>query len=193
MARKQNPDAGTRAAMITGAIASIRENGVAATSFADVLARSGASRGSIYHHFPGGRAQLVEDATRSAARWLDREIDRILETRDVAGALRAIVDLWRTTLEQTDYRSGCPIVAAALGPDAGTRDIAAASFTAWRAVIASTLIDDGATPERAGSLATLVVAALEGALVLAQAERTSRPLDVVVDELVALCDCSPSA
>ena len=28
------------------------------------LAHSGAPRGSIYHHFPGGKAQLVEEATR---------------------------------------------------------------------------------------------------------------------------------
>ena len=52
--------------MIETAAVVMRERGVEATSFSEVLARSGAPRGSIYHHFPGGKAQLIEEATRYA-------------------------------------------------------------------------------------------------------------------------------
>ena len=56
-----------RQRMIVSAALLIREHGVEATSFSAVLAHSGAPRGSIYHHFPGGKAQLVEEATRYGA------------------------------------------------------------------------------------------------------------------------------
>jgi TetR/AcrR family transcriptional regulator, lmrAB and yxaGH operons repressor len=54
--------ADSRASMIRSAAALFGSRGLCATSFADVLADSGAPRGSIYHHFPGGKRQLAEDA-----------------------------------------------------------------------------------------------------------------------------------
>ncbi|MFF0283545.1 MULTISPECIES: TetR/AcrR family transcriptional regulator [Rhodococcus] len=187
MARRSDPTTGPRAAMIRSAIRLIRERGVAATSFADVLAHSGAPRGSVYHHFPGGKAQLVEEATRSAADHLGDGMARVLDSSDTPGALQALADLWRRGLEAGDYAVGCPIVAAALGTERGARDVAGEAFEHWCGLLTGTLVADGVGPERARSLAVLIVGALEGALVLAQAQRSSAPLDAVVDELSALC------
>ncbi|MBG0831864.1 TetR/AcrR family transcriptional regulator [Planomonospora sp. ID67723] len=186
MAREQDP-AGPRAAMIRSAIRLIRRRGIAAVSFADVLADSGAPRGSIYHHFPGGKSQLVEEATRSAAEQLNTRVARVLGASDAPGALRAMADLWRRGLEAGDHTVGCPIVAAALGTERTARDIAGETFETWCGLIADKLVADGADPRRARSVAVLVVGALEGALVFAQAQRSSAPLDTVVDELSALC------
>ncbi|GAA2719440.1 TetR/AcrR family transcriptional regulator [Actinocorallia aurantiaca] len=186
MARRRDPD-GPRAAMIRSAIRLIRRRGVAATSFADVLADSGAPRGSVYHHFPGGRPQLVEEATRSAADHLSASMAGVLEASDTPGALRALTGLWRRGLEAGDYAVGCPIVAAALGTERTARDVAGEAFETWCGLIADKLVSDGAERRRAESVAVLVVGALEGALVIAQAKRTSAPLDAVVDELGDLC------
>ncbi|MCK8671396.1 TetR/AcrR family transcriptional regulator [Rhodococcus sp. HM1] len=185
MARRQ--DGGPRAAMTASAVALMRERGVAATSFADVLAHSGAPRGSIYHHFPGGKSQLIEEATRSAAHQLTDRIQRILDSGDTVTAIRSIVDLWRRVLEATDYVAGCPIVAAALGTEASARDIAGVSFTRWTEMIGARLVGDGVDPARAATLATMLVSALEGGLILAQAQRSAAPLDAVVGELELLC------
>ncbi|GGS68518.1 TetR family transcriptional regulator [Planobispora rosea] len=173
--------------MIRSAVKLIRRRGVAAVSFADVLADSGAPRGSVYHHFPGGKSQLVEEATRSAADHLSTGVTRILDASDTPGALRALADLWRRGLEAGDYAVGCPIVAAALGTERSARDVAGETFATWCGLISDKLVADGADRQRARSVAVLVVGALEGALVLAQAQRASAPLDAVVDELGALC------
>jgi AcrR family transcriptional regulator len=178
---------GPRAAMIRSAIGLIRRRGVAAVSFADVLADSGAPRGSVYHHFPGGKSQLVEEATRSAADSIDKAVTNILRTEDTPGALRALADIWREDLKAGDYAVGCPIVAAALGTERTARDVAGTAFGTWRNLIADKLVADGAQRPRAESVAVLVVGALEGALVIAQARRTAEPLDAVVEELSALC------
>ncbi|WP_137872291.1 TetR/AcrR family transcriptional regulator [Rhodococcus sp. Q] len=193
MARRQDSTPGPRAAMIDGAISLMRERGVAATSFADVLARSGAPRGSIYHHFPGGKTQLVEEATVSASKWVGTGIERILDTSDTVGALRALVDIWRTGLEESRYEQGCPIAAAALGTERGARVIAGASFDSWCTLLTTKLTGEGVPDERAGSIATLIVSALEGALILAQAQESSAPLDAVVDELEVLCRSAVSS
>lgn len=173
--------------MIDGAIELMREQGVAATSFADVLARSGAPRGSIYHHFPAGKAQLVQEATASAATHLRSGIEEILDGSDTIGALRAMVDIWRRGLVSSGYEKGCPIVAAALGTERDARVIAGESFASWCTLLATKLAGEGVPAERARSIAVLVVSALEGALVLAQAQETAAPLDGVVDELELLC------
>ncbi|GAA0967141.1 TetR/AcrR family transcriptional regulator [Actinocorallia libanotica] len=186
MGRKPDPN-GPRKAMIRSAIALIRRRGVAATSFADVLADSGAPRGSVYHHFPGGKSQLVEEATRSAAEYLDAGVAGVLAASDTPGALRALADLWRRGLEEGDHTVGCPIVAAALGTERAARDVAGAAFENWRGMIADRLVADGAERGRARSVAMLVVGGLEGALIVAQARRSSAPLDEAVEELSALC------
>ncbi|NLU82108.1 TetR/AcrR family transcriptional regulator [Rhodococcus sp. HNM0569] len=173
--------------MIDSTVALVRERGVAGTSFADVLAHSGAPRGSIYHHFPGGKGQLVEDATRSAADTLGRGVRRILDADDTVGALRALVALWRRGLEKSDYRAGCPMAAAALGTEDGARVVAAAAFDEWRDVIADKLRAEGAPADRAASVAALVLASLEGALMLSQARRSPEPLDTALTELEVVC------
>lgn len=186
MARPKNT-AGPRAAMIDSAIGLIRRRGVAATSFSDVLADSGAPRGSVYHHFPGGKSQLVTEATRSAADRLDTAVRKVLEASDTPGALRALVQIWRRGLDAGDYAVGCPIVAAALGTEQGAREVAGATFESWCELIAGKLVTDGTEPPKARALAVLIVSALEGALVLAQAQRSAEPLDTVAAELAALC------
>jgi AcrR family transcriptional regulator len=60
--KKERTD--SRASMVRGAVSLIRTRGVNATSFSDVLAKSGAPRGSIYYHFPKGKEQLAGDAIR---------------------------------------------------------------------------------------------------------------------------------
>src|ERR1044072_4559582 len=95
--------------MITSAALLIRERGVEATSLNDVLAHSGAPRGSIYHHFPGGKTELVEEATRHAARWTGGGLSAALEAGDVATAIDLFVASWRDTLESTDFAAGCPV------------------------------------------------------------------------------------
>lgn len=173
--------------MIASAVELIRERGVAATSFADVLAHSGAPRGSIYHHFPRGKSQLVEEATADAAERLGRGVERVLGASDTVGALRALADVWRRGFETSGYRAGCPIVAAALGTEPGARTIAGATFDAWCALIADKLVGEGVGQERAEALSVLIVSSLEGALVLAQAQGATAPLDTVVAELELVC------
>ncbi len=70
------PGLDTRTRMIISATELFRENGYSGTGFRDVVAHSGAPRGSIYHHFPGGKTELAEEAVRLAGDVVAARIER---------------------------------------------------------------------------------------------------------------------
>src|SRR5260370_40016797 len=48
-----------RQRMVLAAAALLSERGLAGASFSEVIERSGAPRGSVYHHFPEGKGRLT--------------------------------------------------------------------------------------------------------------------------------------
>ena len=174
--------------MIRSAAALFRERGVEGTSFSDVLEHSGAPRGSIYHHFRGGKPQLAEEATRWAGELVMAGIVAALREDDPVGAVAAFAGQWSRALRDSDFAAGCPIVAAALEGDRSpaVRDAAGRAFRSWEDALAGAFRSRGVAPERARSVATLVIAAVEGAIVLARAQRSIRPLERVTGELQAV-------
>ena len=168
----------SRNRMIQSAALLFREHGYSGTGFRDVIEHSGAPRGSIYHHFPGGKEQLAADTVEWAAAVIERRIERAAQNGDPIAALGIFVDAWREVLEDSNFRAGCPIVAVAAEADAGSAATAAAAaaFTRWQELIARALLDAGVSRTDARRLATLVVAGIEGAILLCRARRDIRPL-----------------
>jgi AcrR family transcriptional regulator len=167
--------------MVASAAVLIRERGAHSTAISDVLEHSGAPRGSAYHYFPGGRAQLLCEAVDFASNHVARRISRAGTGLDV---LDVIVAGFRTQLIESEYRAGCPVVAVAVeAGDSGKADNAAvleragAAFTCWTDLIAQRLSDDGVAADRAAELSMFVTAAVEGAVVIARATRDVGPLD----------------
>ena len=178
----------TRERMIETTAVLVRENGVTDTSFSDVLVASGAPRGSLYHYFPRGKAQLIEEATRYGAGFVARRISRTLEELDTAATVRAFGGFWVGLLRESDFAAGCPVVAAALEGERipAAREAAGEGFETWGRILAGGLERDGLPPDQAEPLATLIVSSMEGAVVLCRAQRTTVPLERVVDQLEAL-------
>ena len=164
--------------MIVSTALLVRERGARATSLDAILAHSGAPRGSVYHHFPGGREQLLREAIDYAGDYVARRIDRA--GGDPLAALDRLFDDYRRNLEATDFRAGCPVVAVAIessqdGPD--LRDCTLAAFDRWRRAIASALERAGVAAARADELAIHTVASFEGAIILSRAYHDLEPLE----------------
>ena len=168
----------SRNRMIQSAALLFREQGYSGTGFRDVIEHSGAPRGSIYHHFPGGKEQLAADTVAWAAAVIERQIERAAQKGNPLVALDMFVDAWREVLEDSNFRAGCPIVAVAAEADAGSTATAAAAaaFGRWQDLIANALLGAGVGRTDARRLATLVVAGIEGAILLCRARRDIRPL-----------------
>ena len=177
-----------RERMVVSAALLIRERGAHATAISDVLKHSGAPRGSAYHYFPGGRMQLLEEATDYAGAYI---ADKISAARGAVELLDDLTDMYRQQLIRSDYRAGCPIVAVTVeagDPDNAERttkviERAAAAFALWTDLIGQRLVAEGVAASRAEELAMLVTTSIEGAIIVARASRDVKPLDLVQRQL----------
>lgn len=184
----REPELPTRERMLVSAALLIREQGARATSIDDVLQHSGAPRGSVYHHFPGGRNELLREATALAGQFVTARL-RAKVGKDPLAALDAVLRRYRDELLATDFRAGCPVLAVAIEAreeDDGVQAEAGAVFREWADVLADSLAQVGVSPARAGRLATLTLAAAEGAIAMSRAQRDVGPLDAVRAEIGTL-------
>ena len=181
--------AGPRERMIFHAADLIGRDGVTATSIGDVITASSAPRGSIYHHFPGGKTELMTEAVRYAGEVISNRIGS-QRSATPAEAVADIGQIWRRMLVNSDYQFGCPVLAGGLArrSEPEVADEAEQVFTRWCRLISSRLIVEGVDADRADSLANLIVASIEGAVGLCQTWRSVEPLDRVIGELQRLCE-----
>ncbi|CAL9345680.1 MULTISPECIES: TetR/AcrR family transcriptional regulator [Streptomyces] len=185
---------GPRERMVFSAAQLIRRDGVSATGLRDIVAHARAPRGSLRHYFPGGKEQLVNEAVEWAGRYAAKRVARFLAEMPEPSPSRlfdAMVRQWTDEYRSAGFATGCPVVAATVdraGSAESTREAAAAAFAAWNRPVARALTEMGVPARRAASLATLMISALEGAIVIARAERDVRALETVARELGPLLD-----
>src|SRR6267142_1316099 len=98
----------SRERMVRSAASLIRSRGLNATSFSDVLADSGAPRGSIYHHFPEGKEQLAVDAIR----WTSERVLAHLRAGTAvtpSDVLHRFIEMWRKVVLASHGAAGCVV------------------------------------------------------------------------------------
>jgi AcrR family transcriptional regulator len=180
--------------MVRSAAQLIRRKGVSGTGMREIVTEADAPRGSLQHYFPGGKEELVSDALLWAGSVPARQIRRSmseLEPRTPSALLISIVDGWRRDLTTEEFAAGCPLVAAAADTAATSqqlRHVLRRAFDGWLEPLSQSLVDLGVPPDRADNLAVLVVAALEGAIILARIRCDLSPFDPLVSELGPLLD-----
>jgi AcrR family transcriptional regulator len=195
--------------MVAGAADLLSRRGVNATSMREVVRHTGTPRGSISHHFPRGKQQLIEDAIVYAGAQVSKPLEQFTRERGTIDGLRAFIALWRKILERSRFQAGCPVLAVAVeryvsdamdnagAPDEAAQrhllDLADGVFADWQQIMIAALRRDGVTPARARRLAALVVASIEGALALCRSARNAQPLDDVRQELEAVLSAAISA
>ncbi|WEK61639.1 MAG: TetR/AcrR family transcriptional regulator [Candidatus Microbacterium colombiense] len=170
--------------MVRTAALLLAKRGLQGASFSEVLTASGAPRGSIYHHFPEGKDQLVTEALALAQA---RALAALEEHRDrpATEIAQAFVQLWRDVLVASDHQAGCAVVAVTVATeDRALIETAAAVFRDWQDTLADLLRTGGVSADRAASLAALLIAASEGAVIVARAQGSLQRFDAVADELI---------
>lgn len=183
MARKPGR---TKQRMLDSAVTLLRERGTAGVTIDAVLAHSGAPRGSVYFHFPGGRTELIISAARRAGDYVELLINEATKNGDPRQALERFVEFWKQSLRDTGYLAGCPIAALAVDSRQDSPEIADLvrdTFTRWQRQLRELLVTSGIPAERAQRMCTLAVASIEGAIILCRAHRDVTPLDDVLAEL----------
>src|SRR5580700_6426925 len=102
-----------RERMLSTTMRLIRDQGVEATGVLQVLDEARAPRGSMYHHFPGGKAQLISEALELNAEEVTRALHEVIDsTPDGTAAVKVYADALASGLLSTDFQGGCPMATA---------------------------------------------------------------------------------
>jgi AcrR family transcriptional regulator len=183
-----------RERMVYSAVQLVRSHGVAATGVRDVVAHAGAPRGSFQHYFPGGKDQLVGEALVWSGDYAARSVaayGRQAEDPSPSGLFAFMARGWREELTARRYERGCPMMATATelaGGDSALNEPLRTAAARWEQALVDELVRMNVPAERARGLATLMISALEGAIMLARVRRDVGQLDTVVTELAPLLD-----
>ncbi|HVY77870.1 MAG TPA: helix-turn-helix domain-containing protein [Solirubrobacterales bacterium] len=179
-----------RALLIKGARQLLAEKGYAGMELRDVAERGRAPRGSIYHHFPGGKSQLAAEAAAVEGEEIRALIERSLEERGLRGTLERFGEIFRRRVVDHPERIGCPVAAAALARPEDPQLAAAATeaFRSWEKPIAAALLDQSVGRRDAEAFAGLVVSTVEGALIRARAAGSTDPLESAIGGLERALD-----
>jgi TetR/AcrR family transcriptional repressor of lmrAB and yxaGH operons len=179
-----------RQAIIDAAVTLFRQKGYSATGLNDIVALSGAPKGSLYHYFPAGKASIAEAAVREAGRRVAETVRELAASTASAGELVAAhAELLAGWMASSGYRDGSPMTTVLLEnapADAAVTAAGAAAQAEHRAILAAKLAADGVEEDRAARLAALATAALDGALVQARVQQSGAPLILAAEELAAL-------
>ncbi len=157
-----------------------RRQGYASSGLQQILAESGAPRGSLYHYFPSGKESLAEAAVQLAGGMIgEMLLDLAARHPEPKSFLRAYARTMADWMEESEFQSGCPIATTLLETAPRSPAITAAgvcAIDAWIDVIAGVFAAAGLARREARIRAQLVIAAMEGALILARVRQSTRPI-----------------
>jgi len=172
-------DRDTRAELVQTMARLLRDQGYTATGRAQLLAESGVSNGSLYHHFPGGMEELAEAALRASGRTVADALREALDgAPNAAVGVARFLDIAQGSVAG-DACPGCPVSPTALeSPIVSPRLCAAAAhcFDQWESLIAARLRADGWPEGSLAETASAALALIEGALLLARVSGDSAHL-----------------
>jgi TetR/AcrR family transcriptional regulator, lmrAB and yxaGH operons repressor len=178
----------------------LRKQGYGATGLNQIMAEAQAPKGSMYFHFPGGKEELAAAAVDYFAERVMRRLENGLAEADTVGeAVATFFDDYVQHFHRTNFCEGCAAATVALDAASAHEALAAATgraFRGWTDRFAEALEAEGRSPAEAHRLATLIVAAIEGTVVIGKGERSTEPfaaVQAVLRDLLAPADTLAAA
>lgn len=180
----------TRSRLLSAAKSLFKRHGYHGAGLTLLLKEAGAPKGSFYFHFPDGKEQLAAEAAAVAGAEFAGHVARLLEAYPVPSeAVLALGQMLSRWLEKSGFVDGCPISTVCLEMTPQSASITQAcqsAFASWQGLWRSHLVAAGHDASQAEARATTIVAAFEGAFILARAERSCRPFQQTADVLARL-------
>lgn len=166
--------------LVRTAMRLFRRQGYASTGLQQIVAESGAPKGSLYHYFPSGKEALGEAVIGMAGKLIGETLSGLAARhREPKKFLQAYCKVMAGWMEESGFRSGCPIATTLLENAPQSPTITAAGRRAlggWIDIVAGVLSNRGRERREARTQAQLIIAAMEGALILSRIRRSARPI-----------------
>lgn len=184
------PKSDSRQKILDSAHRLLCRQGYQGTGLAQIIEESGAPKGSVYYLFPGGKEEIAVEAVRIAAA---DSVSFIEATRLSSPTARtwvaSMAEHFSHHLQETGFSEGLPITTVTLDSVPGSDALAAACREAYRLLLASLgegLTYYGVTSEDASGLSMLLLGALEGAMILARAQQSLTPCELILAQILPL-------
>jgi AcrR family transcriptional regulator len=174
----------TRDHLIRTAATLFRQKGYSGVGLAEILAVAGLPKGSLYHHFPGGKRELAEAATLWVGKMIEKMVDRAFEdaTDFQEGAIRTCQSVERLTVQE-DQVLACPVMSMlqAVSQEPELRDVARTVLADWKSCLAGHAARLGMDDPDLEAEQLLVL--LQGTWILALAEQSGAPFERLAERL----------
>ena len=170
----------TRQRLVTAAAELFRRQGYAATGIKSILTAAGAPYGSLYHFFPGGKAELARAVIDDGGTAYLALVQAFY--RDDVHPVAATEEFFTggiELLESTAFADPCPIASLAAeiaDTHVELREAAAAAFDSWIGAVADHLVHHGVERDTARNASTELFCLIEGAFLLCRTTRSVAPL-----------------
>ena len=185
-----SPTPGTRDRLVAAMLDALRTRGYHGVGLAELLTAAQAPKGVLYHHFPGGKAELAVRAIESVVAKLGADLDKVLHrSADPIDALGAWMGSAQRVLAGSGFASGCPLATIALEStpdDDAIRAALAEGFASIRTRLADALAGAGMAKAQARGAAALTVSAYEGALLQARVAGSVQAMRDTSEALIGL-------
>ncbi len=180
----------SRKKLVDATASLLRRQGFHATGLSQIVAESGAPRGSLYFYFPGGKDDLAIAALgASSDAWRAQILAALAAATDLGAAIDALIDVLAGELEASGWVNGCPVATVALEwTSEPVRAMIAEHFAQWQAIARQLLTSFGVADEVADGLALVALSAIEGGLLLARVQHSRAPLLAVGRALRAMIE-----
>lgn len=182
----------TRDRLLSAAQRLFRKRGYHATGLSDILEAALAPKGSLYHHFPGGKEAIgvcvVEKISSSLLTLLAQSRARSTEAILLKTGAQMLV-----SMEKTNYEL-CTLFAAFSAERKTSPQLGQAVTRAYAELTAALevlLMRDGLTARAAKDKALLVTALMEGGLLLSQAQSDSSAFKLALKQAAVICHVCP--
>jgi TetR/AcrR family transcriptional repressor of lmrAB and yxaGH operons len=185
----------TRQQIVAATSRLLEAQGYHGTGLNQIIRESGAPRGSLYYYFPAGKEELAAEAIAQQGEGMAAFTARLLgEVEDPAAAVDHFLQHLIAYTQGSSYCAGAPLAAVALetaGSSERLRAACAGAYANLRQPFVERLLGGGYAPKQAEALGTLIVAALEGGVILSRAQQRAEPLEQVRGEIARLMAVTP--
>jgi TetR/AcrR family transcriptional repressor of lmrAB and yxaGH operons len=168
----------------------LEAQGYHATGLNQIIHDSGSPKGSLYYYFPGGKEELALEAITQAGSMIRQRIrENLADAADPVEAIRSFI--WRIAqqVELSGFRAGGPITTIAMeaaSTNERLRGQCHQIYEGWQQEFAQKLMQSGIAEERARRLAVIIIAAIEGGIILCRTSQSRLPLENVAEEIALL-------